>query len=129
MRTISGLLGLVIAAVIVYFIYTSRFGGKQGDSPPKQQIDITGVRMDLFSLAQAEKRYAAIHGSYAALDQLQKEESGLFKGNDHRGYTFEVDVEDAQRFRITAKPADPDRMDWPTLSVDETGQISTQNSQ
>jgi hypothetical protein len=126
MRAISGLLGLVIAVAIGYFVYTSRFSGKEGSPPPKQQIDVTGVRMDLLSLAQAEKRYAALHGSYATLEQLQQAESVQFRGSDNRGYRYEIIIEDAQRFRITASPADPARADWPTLSVDETGQLSTQ---
>jgi hypothetical protein len=125
MRAISGMLGLVIAVVIGYFIYTARFSGKEGSPPPKQQIDVTGVRMDLLSLSQAERRYAALHGSYATLEQLQQVESVPFKGTDNRGYSYEIYIEDAQRFRITARPADPARADWPTLSIDETGQLST----
>jgi hypothetical protein len=126
MRAISGLLGLVIAVAIGYFVYTARFSGKEGSPPPKQQIDVTGIRMDLLSLAQAEKRYAALHGSYAPLKQLQQAESVPFQGSDNRGYSYEILIEDAQRFLITARPVDPARADWPTLSIDETGQLSKQ---
>ena len=126
MRAISGLLGLVIAAAIVYFIYTARFSGEQGNLPPKEQIDVTGVRMDLISLAQAEKRHAALNGSYATLEQLQQEESVSFKSAENRGYRFEVEIEGGQKFRITARPVAPGISDWPTLSIDETGQITKQ---
>ncbi len=126
MKAILGMLGLVIVIAIVYFIYTARFSGGNGSSPPKQEIDLTAIRMDLLSLAQAEKRYAAVNGSYATLEQLRQEGSVLFEGAGRRGYVYEIDIEGAQHFRIIAKPADAGKTDWPTLSIDETVQISTQ---
>lgn len=125
MRSIFGLLGLVIAVAIVYWIYSAQYGGEQGNLPPTQQIDVTGVRMDLMALSQAERRYAALRGSYATLEELQQEESVPFKGTGNRGYTYEINLEDAQSFRITATPVDPERTHWPTLSIDQTGQLST----
>jgi len=126
MKAILGMLGLVIVVAIGYFIYTARFSGEKGTSPPKQEIDLTAIRMDLLSLAQAERRYAATNGSYATLEQLRREGSVSFDGTGRRGYGYEIDIEDAQHFRITARPADPEKVDWPTLSIDETAQISTQ---
>ena len=125
MRAIFGMLGLVIAVAIVYWIYSAQYGGEHGNLPPKQQIDVTGVRMDLMALSQAERRYAALHGSYATLEELQQEESVPFKGTENRGYTYEINFEDVQSFRITATPVDPERIHWPTLSIDQMGQLST----
>src|SRR5512138_2117922 len=116
MRSILGLLGLVIAGAIVYFMYSSQYGGEKGSAPPKQQIDVTGVRMDLMGLQQAEKRYAALHGAYATLEELQREEPSLFKGTENRGYAYQISIEDAQSFRITATPVDPEKRHWPALA-------------
>lgn len=124
MRAIFGLLSLVIAAAIVYWIYSAQYGGDQGNLAPKQHIDVTGVRMDLIALSQAERRYAALQGSYVPLEELQKEESVPFKGTENRGYTYEINIQDARGFLITATPVDPERIDWPTLSIDQTGQLS-----
>ena len=119
------MLGLVVAAAIVYWLYSAQYGGEHGKLPPKQQIDVTGVRMDLMALSQAERRYAALHGSYATLEELQQEESVQFKGTENRGYTYEINFEGAQSFRITATPVDPEKIHWPTLAIDQVGQVST----
>lgn len=125
MKSIAGLLGLVLAVALVYFLYSSQYGGRQGNPPPKQQIDVTGVRMDLISLSQAERRYAAVNGAYASLEELQQAESVPFKGTVNRGYRYEISIDGAQSFRITAAPEDPGKSHWPTLTIDQAGQLSS----
>jgi Tfp pilus assembly protein PilE len=126
MRAISGILGLVLVLGIVYFVYTTQFSKDAGSLPPKQQIDLTAVRSDLLSLAQAERRYFATNGNYATLEQLQQTGTIQFPVTGRRGYAYSMETGDAQKFRITAKPSDPARAEWPTLSIDETMQFSTQ---
>jgi hypothetical protein len=123
MRAIGGIVSLLIVGVIIYFIYAARFSGEKGLVSPKRQIDTTAVRMDLLSLAQAEQRYAAVNGGCATLEQLQEKEPGLFKGSVHFGYTYEITIEDAQSFLITARPASQERAKWPTFSIDESMQV------
>lgn len=125
MKAISGILGLVLVVGIVYFVYTSQFGGNKAEAPPKQQIDLAAVRSDLTSLAQAERRYHAANGTYATLEQLQQQGVVQFQGSGRRGYAYAIEADAGLHFRITATPADPARTDWPTLSIDDTMQIST----
>jgi flagellin-like protein len=126
MKAISGILGLVLVLAIVYFVYTTQFSKDQGNLPPKQRIDLTAVRSDLLSLAQAQRRYLATNGSYATLEQLRQTGTIHFPTSGRRGYTYSMEAGDAEHFRISAKPSDPDRVDWPTLSIDETMQFSPQ---
>ena len=125
MRTISGILGLVAVVAIVYFVYTTRFGRNSGNAPPKQQIDVTAVRSDLLSIAQAERRYLAANGAIATLEQLQQAGDVQFQGTGRRGYSYSIESDNAAHFKITATPTDPAQTDWPTLSMDENMQIST----
>ena len=123
MKAIMGILGLVIVLAIGYQVYTSSLD-REGGSSPKKQIDLTGVRTDLLSLAQAERLYFASNGVYATLDQLQQSGNIHFQGPNRRGYLFNIEIDGIQHFRITAKPADPARTDLPEYSTDETQQIS-----
>ena len=125
MRAMMGILGLVLALGIVYFVYTTQFSKDAGNLPPKQQIDLTAVRSDLLSLAQAERRFLASNGNYATLEQLQQTGTIQFPTTGRRGYAYSFEAGDAEHFHITAKPADPTRVDWPILSIDETMQFSS----
>ena len=37
-----------------------------------------------------------------------------------------AEVDDGQHFKITAKPVDPAKASWPTISIDELMQVSQQ---
>ena len=93
-------------------------------APPQQVIDTTGVENDLAAIGNAERRYLAAHGSYASFDQLKQEAMTTFSDGSRRGYQYTVDFDDGQHFTITATPTDPAKKDWPTLSMNETMQIS-----
>lgn len=125
MKSGGALLGIVIALAIGYFIFKAEFSqGPTGGVPPKQTIDVAGVKMDLLSIAQAEKLYMAGHGAYASVDQLQQDGAITFSGSNRRGYNYVAQVEDGQHFKITATPADPSKEGWPTLSIDEMMQVT-----
>jgi flagellin-like protein len=124
MKALSGILGLVIVVAIVYLVYSTQFGGEKGSPPPKEQIDLAAVRSDLLSLAQAERRYVATNGTYATLELLRDAGDVQFRGAGRRGYVYSISVDGALHFRITARPGDPTRADWPTLAIDETMQIT-----
>jgi len=127
MKKTAGLLGLVIALGIVYYMFKTQSQHLPGGgAPPKQTIDVVGVKNDLLAIAQAERMYLASHGSYATLDQLQQEGSLSFSPTNRRGYIYSAEVDGGQHFRITATPSDPAKEGWPTLSIDENMQISQQ---
>ena len=123
MRSILGILGLVIVLAIAYRLNTSSLDPAKAGSP-KQQIDVVGIQSDLLSMAQAERLYFASNGTYATLDQLQQSGNIQFQGTNHRGYAFDIEIDGLKHFRITAKPLDQSRTNGPVYSIDETQQIS-----
>jgi hypothetical protein len=127
MRAAGGLLGLVIVMAIIWFVVKSQLSqGPAGAQPPAETIDVVGVKSDLLSIAQAERTYMASHGSYASVDELQQDGSITFSGANRRGYNYTAEVEGGQHFTITARPSDPAKATWPTMSIDETMQIAQQ---
>ena len=125
MKAAGSIVGLVIAVAIIWFIMKSQFSqGPAGGQPPAETIDVVGVKSDLLNIAQAEKMYMASHGSYVSVDQLQQDGSITFSGANRRGYSYAAETDDGQHFRITARPSDPAKANWPTLSIDETMQVT-----
>ena len=126
MKKVGGLLGIVIALGVGYFIFKAQMTtGPTGGAPPQQTIDVAGVKNDLLAIAQAERMYMASHGSYASVDQLQQDGSIQFSGSNRRGYNYQAEIS-GERFRIVATPVDPTKAGWPTLSIDDTMQVTQQ---
>ena len=127
MRAAGSILGLVIVMAIIWFVVKSQISqGPAAGQPPKEVIDVVGVKSDLLAIAQAERMYLASHGSYVSIDDLQQDGSLSFSGSGRRGYTYTSEVDDGQHFKITAKPSDPAKANWPTLSIDELMQVTQQ---
>ena len=125
MRSVVTILGIVIVLGVGYLVYEQdlmRTGSVQ--APPQQQVDLVGIQSDLIALAQAERQYLARHGTYASLDQLQRDGLVQFSGTERRGYTFASEVDGSRRFTITATPSGAGQAGWPTLSIDETMNVS-----
>ena len=115
------MLGLVIVAGIVWLVIKPQFtNGPAGGAPPKQLIDMVGVKTDLAVIGKAERLYLAVHGSYASLEELEQDGAIAFSGADRHGYNFTAEVNDGQHFKITAAPSAPEKQGWPTLWIDET---------
>lgn len=120
----AGLLGVVLALGAALYVYNAQLtrGGASAVSP-QEQIDVTGIQMALREIAQAERIYAAAHGTYGTLEQLRADGApGL--GTDRRGYTFQLEVNGSQAFTATATPTDSNKKGWPTLSIDASMQIA-----
>jgi len=127
MRAAGSILALVIVMAIIWFVVKSQFSqGPTAGQPPKETIDVVGVKSDLLAIAQAERINLASHGSYASVDELQQDGSIAFSGASRRGYNYTADVDDGQHFKITAAPSDPAKAGWPTLSIDENMQVTQQ---
>ena len=43
MRSVAGILGLVLVTAVVYYLYAVQFSRLEGGLPPAQQIDLVGV--------------------------------------------------------------------------------------
>jgi hypothetical protein len=127
MKKAGGLLGLVIALGVGYYIFKAEMTqGPTGGAPPKAVIDVVGVKNDLLAIGQAERMYLASHGTYASVDQLQQDGAITFSGTNRRGYNYTAEVSGGEHFRIVATPSDPAKAAWPTLAVDDTMQVTQQ---
>lgn len=125
MKAAGTILALLIVVAVTWFLVKSQFSSRPtGTQPPAETIDVVGVKSDLLAIAQAERMYLASHGSYASVDQLQQDGSITFSGGNRRGYNYTAELDDGQHFRLTAAPADPAKAGWPTLSMDETMQLT-----
>lgn len=126
MKATAGFVGIVFAAAAALYLYNAqltRTASSSGPSSPHEQIDVTGIRMALTEIAQAERIYVAAHGTYGTLEQLRAEGAPAL-GTDRRGYTFQLDTNGSQGFTATARPADGNTSGWPTLSIDASMQIA-----
>jgi hypothetical protein len=118
---------LVIVVAIIWFVVKSQYSqGPAGAQAPAETINVVGVKSDLLAIAQAERMYLASHGSYVSVDELQQDGSITFSGTNRRGYSFTAELDDGQHFKITARPTDPAKAGWPTLSIDELMQVTQQ---
>ena len=120
MKAGLGVVGLLIALGVGYFLYTkSLTSAGVTQAPPQEQIDVIGIKTQLMNIGQAERMYVAAHGTYGTLEQLLADgPPGL--GAEQRGYVFTVTPNGAQSFTATATPTDPNKVGWPTLVIDGT---------
>ena len=125
MRSAFGFVGLLIVLLIGYLIYSSQVKEMGDGRPPKQQIDLVGVKSDLLSLAQAEKLYCAMNSSYADFDGLKRSNvMSRIPQNGRSGYQYSIEVDGAEHFQVTANPPDSAETVLPTFTIDETMQLS-----
>lgn len=95
-----------------------------------QAISTTGVKMDLTSMAQAERMYFVQHGSYGTLDQLVSAGTMNLTRTGRDGYTYAVTTSPGG-FTITATHPDVPGTDggaplrYPTLRIDQTMQVQS----
>lgn len=102
MRSVVSLVLAAAIALIAYKMYLSRaVSGTAASGGPTQAIDVTGVKMDLLSIAQAERMYQAEHSSYASMDELVSSGALSMRKNGRDGYTYDVETA-SDGFRVTA---------------------------
>lgn len=128
MRGVMSFLSLVFVVAIGLLIYRSYFTGSggvatMGTDNPRAAIDITGVKSDLLSMAQAERAYQALNGRYAPLAELKSSGNlAVDPARGRQGYSYSANVAGSS-FRITASYSGP-ATGMPTLSIDQTMQIA-----
>jgi len=125
MKAATGFLGIVLAMGAALYLYNAQLTSATGGAtaPPQEQIDVTGIRMALLEIAQAERIYVTAHGAYGTLEQLRAEGAPAL-GTDRRGYVFQLDINGSQSFKATATPTDANKQGWPTLTIDASMQVA-----
>jgi hypothetical protein len=123
MGRILGLLGFVIAMAIGLYVYSSQIKATEAApaTNPATAANITGVKTDLLTIANAERGYLAQEGHYASLDELISGKYLTISGS-RPPYSYDVET-DNNGFRVTATrsgPGSPAKM-W----VDQTMEVQT----
>ena len=113
-----------VVSALAAVIATASTGCQTGNGkPPQEQIDVVGIRAELLTIARAEQTYLTMFSKYGTLDELQMEHV-LVDAPDRRGYTFSLTINGTDGFVVTASPADAGKTNWPTLTIDQSSQIS-----
>jgi hypothetical protein len=127
MRSVFGLLSIVIVMAIGMYIYSKQAQSSSalaGANNPKAAINITGVKSDLVSIASAERRYFASEGKYASLDELISSNS-ITVARQRPPYTYDVQTSGGG-FKVVATRTGDDTSGTPAqLSVDENMEFQT----
>ena len=119
---------LVAAAILggIYFFYVKKMPSTDQGTAPTQAISLTGVRMDLNQIAQAERAYIVSNGHCAALDELTSSGSMNLARSERDGYRYEVRCGDGSEFAVVALHAPAPAgapIRYPVLAIDQNMQI------
>ena len=129
MRSVGGIIALVIGAAIMLFVYRTQFSQtlskENGGGSAIQAINATGVKNDLIAIAQAERTYQAQNGKYASLSDLVSGGTMSMTRDGRDGYTYSVETS-ADGFTVTARYSGPITPTPPTYVVDQSMQVHAQ---
>ena len=125
MRGFGNLLLVALLVGGVYYFYLKQMPTTDKGTAPTQAINLTGVRMDLLQIGQAERGYTAQNGRCGSFDELTSSNSLTMSQSAREGYSYSVDCSGTS-FNVTAShPPAPDGspIRYPTLAVDQTLQV------
>jgi hypothetical protein len=129
MRALAGLLVAAALAFGVYYLYLKKMPATDPGTAPTQAINLTGVRMDLLQIAQAERTYSAMNGSCASLDELLSSHSLAMERTEREGYAYSVSCSGtdftATARHATAPAGSPIR--YPVLAIDQSMEVREVN--
>lgn len=125
MRGFGNLLFTALIVGGIFYFYVKQMPTTDKGTAPTQAISLTGVRMDLLQIGQAERGYMAQNGRCGSLDDLTSSNSLTMSQSGRDGYSYSVDCS-GMTFNVTAShvpaPAgSPIR--YPILALDQTLQV------
>jgi hypothetical protein len=128
MGRIFGFVGLMVALAVGMYIYSKQMqstSAAAGTNNPKAAVNITGVRTDLITIAQAEQRYLASEGKYASLDELISSHT-ITISRQRPPYSYEVETGSTGFHVVATRSGDSDNSSGlpAQLSVDENMQFN-----
>ena len=118
-----GLVGLIVALGVGFYLFNQSTGGGRGGKAPQEQVDTIAIRQRLLAIGQAERQYLATHASYATLEQLSQSEL-LPGGTEQHGYTLTATATGNEHFTVIATPTDSSKTGWPTLEITERMEVT-----
>jgi hypothetical protein len=126
-------LALILVAAIILFglyqYYLRKLPTTAQGTAPTQATSLTGVRMDLLKIAQAERAYIATNGNCATLDELVSSNSLSMARPERDGYSYSIQCSGTD-FTVSAQhpPAPPgSTIRYPNLATDETLEVREVN--
>jgi len=127
MARIFGLLAMVIAMAIGLYLYAKQSQSIAGTAPGgtlKSAPEITGVKGDLLSIANAERTYMVSEGKYASsIDELVNAHYLSIRG-ERPPYSYSIESS-STGFRVVATRSGEGGPS--EISIDETMQIQSSN--
>ena len=117
------LIGVLVGAALLFVVYhfgLVRMPAMDEGTAATQAVSLTGVRMDLLQIADAEHGYIAINGECASLSKLISTRSISMTRTERDGYSYEVECS-GNGFTATARhrhaPAGSS-IRYPNFSID-----------
>ena len=125
MGRLFGFISLMLVMAAGMYIYSRQAQSSSaaaGANNPRAAVNITGVKSDLITIAQAERGYFALEGKYASLDELISSHS-MAVARQRLPYTYEIETS-GSGFRVIATRNGDDASGTPSqLSVDQDMQF------
>lgn len=124
----SKLAGVVLFAAValgVYYFYFKKLPTTDEGTAATQAVSLTGVRMDLLQIANAERGNIALNGKCASLEELISSGALTMDKKERDGYTYDVSCGAGDFQVITDHPAAPEGsgIRYPKLMIDGTMQV------
>jgi hypothetical protein len=88
------LIGVLIGAALLFGVYhfgLLRLPASDQGTAATQAVSLTGVRMDLLEIADAEHGYIAINGECVSLKKLISTQSISMTRTERDGYSYEIE--------------------------------------
>jgi hypothetical protein len=127
MRVLALVLVAALVVFGVYVIYLKKMPTTDAGTAPTQAISLTGVRMDLMQIAQAERANLALNNSCATVPELISSGAISMARPERDGYTYEVNCASGTEFQAVARHApapEGSPIRYPTLAIDSSMQVS-----
>ena len=125
MGKLIGILVVAGVALGAYYFYLKKLPTTDQGTAATQAINLTGVRMDLLAIANAERQNIALNGKYLSLDELISSGALDMEKKGREGYTYEASCS-AEDFEVTAEhPTAPSGsgIRYPKLAIDGSMQV------
>jgi hypothetical protein len=128
-RVMRALAVVLVAALIlfgVYEIYLKKIPTTDAGTAPTQAISLTGVRMDLLQIAQAERGSVAFNGKCASLDEMISSGSLNMARPERDGYSYQIKCTSETDYQVVARHAQAPEgspIRYPTLAIDSSMQV------
>jgi hypothetical protein len=123
---------LLVAAGVgfgVYEFYLKKMPVSDPGTASTQAISLTGVRMDLLQIAQAERSFIALNGRCASMDELISSQSLTMSRPERDGYTYTLECSGLD-FTATARHAgapEGSPIRYPALAADQSMSVHEVN--